>query len=747
MKTLRKIFKAGLWIFLLLFILAFGYYFAVTAKTKLSHEKLLLADQKIVLYDFYGEQIKNVSTATLKQPVELAEVPQKTRLAFVNVEDKRFYSHNGFDFKRILKAALNNVKSRSFKEGASTISQQLIKNTHLSQEKTINRKLKEWKLTRMLEKSYSKNEILEKYLSVIYFGHNCFGLRSAARFYFDKELAELDLADSAILAGLVKSPNNYSPFKNADKCQKRKESVLNIMLQNGSITRDERNEALVKPLPVSPTVQERDMGYLHFAFDELTALAETQDFDIGGEVEIYTYLQPDLQADLQEIANKHVQTDKTIAIMDTQTQTFKACVSTVGAIRRLPGSLIKPLLVYAPALEENFLSPATPILDEKIDYGGYAPNNFDGLFHGYVSVREALSKSLNVPAVKTLEGIGVKTGVAYLEKLGLSVEKDDLSLALALGGMKNGFCFNDLISAYSAFSNGGEYVKGSFIAEIKIDGACVYKRKISPVRVFSEETAYLTTDMLKTAAKTGTAKKLRNLPFEIAAKTGTAGTENGNTDAYALSYTTRDCVGVWLGSAAGGFIDYTGGGLPCNLLLDINERLYQSYQKKNEKIENFAIPQGVVRVELDKISYYDTHTLVLADDISPNEYRFKELFSKRALPTKKSDFFSNPTIIPPSLKYENGNVIISFDKSLSKLYDYKIERYDYVTHNTLYFGEYTPIFCDESVEKDKRYLYTVTPYYKDRKGKSVVLPEVNTKNGEELSAADKEILEKNWWDE
>ena len=502
-------------------------------------------------------------------------------------------------------------------------------------------------------------------------------------------------------------------------------------------------EALEKPLPLSPHKNSRDFGYLHFVFDELSSLSEKNEFTVSGKVEIDTYLDRAVQTQLEAVACDYTESDKTLTVLDNQTHGFTACVSSVGDVRRLTGSLLKPLLVYAPALEENLISPATPLLDEKINYAGYSPNNFDGKFHGYVSARECLAKSLNVPAVKQLDSLGTEKGASYLEKLGLPVEKDDLSLAIALGGMKNGYTFRNLIAAYATLPNGGTFAECSFISSIRIDGKTVYKHVLKPQRVFSEETAYLTTDMLCTAAQTGTAKKLRSLPFQIAAKTGTAGTTNGNTDAYALSYTNRNTVGVWLGNATGELIDHTGGGLPCNFLLQINERLKGIYPAP---IENFSMPKNVQRVRLDKISYYDTHTLSLADKLAPEEYTFQELFKKSAIPLNTSDLFSNPTIAPPALQYENGKVVITFEDRLSKLYHYKIKRYDYVTHSTLYVGEYIEKFTDENVCKNKNYVYSIIPIYGDKQGKEIVLPTVSTKEGERPWASDKEILEKDWWD-
>ncbi len=743
MKVIRKLLCLFLLSFSVLALAFAGYYFIVTNGVSLSNEKLTLSENSVVLYDSENERVHALSADFSAPTVSGESIPKKVKLAFISTEDKRFYTHSGFDWRRIVKAFLSNAKARSFKQGASTISQQLIKNTHLSQEKTLQRKLREWKLTSQLESRYSKDEILEKYLNIIYFGHSCFGLRAAAEFYFGKSPEQLTLSDGAILAGLVRSPNNYSPFKNAENCLKRKKSVLNGMLKNGHITQAEMDEALSAPLPTAPFIRENNDGYAHFVFDELTALSEAHGFALGGSVEIYTYLDQPLQRALENIASAYLASDKTLTVLDAKTHAFKASVSTVGGIRRLPGSLLKPLLVYAPAMEEGLVSPATPILDEKINYAGYSPNNFDGRFHGYVSARECIAKSLNIPAVKVLESLSVERGAGYLRKMGLPVEKDELSLALALGGMKNGYTLNDLLSAYSVFPCGGNYTDGAYISSIKVNGVEVYRRKTAATRVFSEETAYLSTDTLKSAVKDGTAKKLRSLPFEIAAKTGTVGTEKGNTDAYAVSYTTRDLVGVWLGNKDNSFIECTGGGTPCNLILEINEWLQRHY----DEIENFTIPQGVSRVALDKTSYYDTHTLLLADDLAPTEYKFTEIFNTKLIPMQKSTIFTNPSIIPPVLSYENGKISITFMQECSPLYDYKIDRYDYATHNTVYQGGFIREFIDEDLKENKRYVYTVTPIYKGRAGQEIILPTVSTKDGVLLpSVSDKEILEKDWWE-
>lgn len=743
MKHAKKILLALLFSFLFIILTLLGTFFFITKNEKLIESKLSLSDKTIAVYSANGKIVANALEN--ENALSLQEIPLFTRNAFVNTEDKRFYSHHGFDVRRIAKATLKNAKARSFKEGASTISQQLIKNTHLTQEKTLSRKLKEWKLTRALEKSYSKDEILEKYLRVIYFGHNCFGLRAAARFYFNKTPAELDLADSAILAGLVKSPNNYSPFKNPEKCLKRKLCVLNCMLANGSITEKEKRIAMQKPLPDTPNLQTKNNAYLHYVYDEFTALTEENSFPTYGNIEIHTYLNEDLQTKMEHLYENYDQTDFTMLSLNNQTHGYTACVSSIYGAKRLPGSLLKPLLVYAPALEEKLLSPATPLLDEPINFNGYAPENYDNTYHGYVSVRECVAQSLNIPAVKVLNSLGLKTCANYAQTIGLPIENDDLSLTLALGGMKQGYTLAQLVSAYSTLPCDGEFTQGNFIAEIKADGKCVYKKPNESKHAFSKESAYLTTDMLKSTAKTGTAKKLRSLPFPIAAKTGTVGTEKGNTDAYAVCYTPLDTVGVWLGKRDNSFITQVGGGLPCNFLYSFNEYLAQAYEKQNLSIPDFNKPQNVNVVELDKIAYDETHTLSLADELAPAEYRFTELFNKDCIPTKTSDYFSNPTINAPILRYDGEKILLTFEKE-QPFYYYKIERNDFHENKTVYQGVSLKEFKDLDIEQNKNYVYTVIPFFKERQGQPVVLPTVTTKLGEPPPQLDKKILEKNWWE-
>jgi membrane peptidoglycan carboxypeptidase len=295
----------------------------------------------------------------------------------------------------------------------------------------------------------------------------------------------------------------------------------------------------------------------------------------------------------------------------------------------------------------------------------------------------------------------------------------------------------DLTEAYSTFANYGNRYTCNFIKKLKINGKTVYTRPTKGIKIFQEDTAYLMTDILKSTAQKGTAKKLRSLPFEIAAKTGTVGTKNGNTDAYALSYTVNDTIGVWFGNADNHFIDTTGGGLPCNLLLTLNELLAQEYDKAQRKIPNFSIPKNVQKVALDKTAYYDTHTIQLADDSAPAEYQFFELFKTSAIPLNKSTSFSNPQIITPTISLTEKGVRIHFDNRSPSYYQYRIERYDYATHTTLFVGALGDTFIDENVLPNKNYVYSVTPIYNGKEGEKVILPSITTKR--------QATIPKEWW--
>lgn len=691
-----------------------------TANVKLEPEKLHTESAQVQLLAGDGETI-----ASPKQYAELETLPPHLPAAFVAVEDKRFYAHGGLDVLRIGKAALKNIASFSFREGASTISQQLIKNTHLSGEKTIRRKLKEWKLTRQLEKNYPKEQILELYLNSIYFGHSAFGVGSAAQYYFGKDAGELVPAESAMLAALVRSPNRYSPFRDGAACKERRDLVLTLMEEQGVLSAQEAKEAKETPLPQTPH-ENKTSGYVRLVFEELSeTFPELASED---KLVVETYFDRALQ---KEMEGYSAESGFTLLAAENKTHALIACHTTAGEIRRSPASLIKPLGVYAPALEEGLLSPATPLLDEPVSYGGYSPKNYDGKCSGYVSAREALARSLNIPAVKVMNSLTPQKSARFLREMGLPVPPEDETLALALGGMREGFTMRELASAFLTLSDGGLFAPAKCIRRVTDEsGKVLYERAEEKRRIFSEETSYLLSDMLRTAATEGTAKRLRTLPYFVSAKTGTGGTEKGNTDAYAMGYTSEHTLGVWLGNSDNSPIPATGGGEPANELYALFKALYQERTP-----EAFARPEGIVEAALDREEYENKHRLVLADPAAPAALKKKELFFAAHLPQTVSDRFSMPRIEMPHIFVKNGVVCIRL--CLTQYYDYEVKREGGGENKLIYRGKWRETVCDGSLRAGVRYTYTVTPYFGAIAGESVVLPSVCPQEGS---------LPEDWWE-
>lgn len=733
MNRFLKISIASLLIITAVFAALFTAFFVITKDAKLDESKLINPAQSITVVDDEGNEIVNASLSSKNKSVKPEKLHDYTKNAFIASEDRTFYSHNGLNYKRMVKALFKNIAAGSFKEGASTISQQLIKNTHLSQDKTIKRKLNEIKLTKKLEKRYSKDEILEMYLNTIYFGHNCYGLQSAAQFYFDKRAEELNLTESATLVGLLTSPNNFSPFKNPEKSLNRRNTVLKAMLTCSYIDENAYNEAINQPLNAKkPTSGEKNYDYLNAVLDELEE-TNVPVYALSGCI-IRTYLNPELQT---KIENSDFETDNSVIV--TSHGCVNAYKSTINGAKRQPGSTIKPLAVYGPAIEQKLVSPFTKILDEKINYGGYSPENYDKKYHGYVSVTESLAKSYNVPAVKTLNALTIPAAEKYLVGMGIKLEDDEKNLSLALGGMKYGLDLQSLADGYSVFSSGGFYTRSRFIKEITTkDGKTIYKNKPYKNRVFSEGTCSLMNEMLMETSKTGTAKKLKNLNFDVASKTGTCGTEEGNTDAYAISYTDEHTVAVWLGDKDNKKLPITGGGACCGYVKEVLGFLYSSHSPKN-----LDVSSGTSIISIDADEYSDNNKIVLSDPFSPIINKMTVHVLSGNEPKETSTKFSSPIIQTPALTVTESGVNIELCHA--KYYEYCIKR----NNKVVFEGKIDKSFTD--TPPNGNYVYSVTPYYKHGEnkiyGKEISLPSVNFNNGgSSPQEKSPDIVKKDWFD-
>ena len=731
---MKKFFRIILFTVLCFAAVAFSflaYAARVTAGVYFDESKLVSASFGTEYFDVTGEKIE-FTGGKERENVELNDLPQFVKYAFVAVEDKRFYSHHGVDYRRIAGAAIKNLKRRSFSEGASTISQQLIKNTHLSNEKTIKRKLKEIKLTRQLERRYTKNEILEIYLNTIYFGEGAYGIQSAAKTYFGKRAENLSVGESAMLAAVIKAPATYSPFAHAEKAADRRNLVLKLMREQNYLTEHEYEEAVNSPLPTKgQTTATDNAAYMNCALREAEEILGNIPLGFYGTYDIYTYFDPRINSLLQaEISDASLPYDYCGLVTDNATRGIAAAASDAGFMKRCPASTVKPWLVYAPAIYENEITLATKILDEKTNFNGFYPCNNRDEYHGYVSVKEAISKSLNVPAVKVCNCIGIEKIKSYAEKMNVKAEG---GLGIALGAIDGGMTLKEICDCYSVFSCGGKFCEGKFIKRIAAkNGKVVYEHTPAPVPVFDEATAYTLNDTLKDCAKSGTAKKLGNKNLNLYAKTGTNGNSKGNFDAYTVSFSPEYTLGIWLGNADNSPMPNTvsGGTYPAIISSEIWKTLGEI--RKNT---DFAKPFNVTEVTLDKKSYDDDHTLFSGDD--GETFIFINGTEPKPVERQFTNKISNIT-----QRCENGVYCLSFD----------IEGYDGAAlyrkagDKETEFGDFTGEKCKftRPIRQNEEYIFLIYPYTV-RNGKKeyadvIELPKIKYKEDKKIKPPTGE-----WW--
>lgn len=726
---MKKVLKIGFLIFaslifLMLIIFSIVLNSAIKSAGSVNFDKNLLisSSSKIEIYNKNNELVKNESKNRI---VDYENLPSHVKNAFISIEDKQFYKHHGLNYKRILKSMINNLKSGYLKEGGSTISQQLIKNTHLGTEKTFDRKIKEIVLTKKLEKTFSKDDILETYLNVIYFGSNAYGLENASFAYFGKSATNLSINESAILAGLIKAPTKYSPILNPENCIKRKNLVLKEMFKDGHITKQEYEENVQKTIELNPYNNPVKNIYEQAVIQRAEKILKMTETDMKiNSIKIYTYLDEELQSNLIKIVNDpqfyHKNkygniADSSAVVIDNQTGGINAfygkCDYNLVNIKRQPGSTIKPILVYAPALEDGLVCPDTLILDEKINVDGYSPKNVGGAYHGYVSVCEAIEQSLNVPAVKVMQKEGIERCKNFAKKAGVDFENEGNNYALALGGFKFGMNIIDLSNTFVPFANAGNFVKASFIKKIDCPQGVLYENGEEKNKIMSDETAYLMTKMLISGAKKGTSMRLRTLPFAVAGKTGTVGIKNTNlnTDVYSCAYTKNKTCGVWLGNTSGktefNLEGSNNGGTYATSML--KEILLESFEENKNNAFDSA-PSGIERICIDEACLESEHEIKLAGVNTPPIYKKTIEINKKYNNYKTSTSYSNPAPVDFEIKLENQKPKISFDAKSYLIYKImRIEEDQTTCLETIKNKKGEIVFVDKSAENDVFYNYYI----------------------------------------
>ncbi|NHC39673.1 penicillin-binding protein 1A [Bacillus sp. MM2020_1] len=531
--------------------------------------------QPTVIYDKKGKIASNVATNRTKG-IKIEDLPKYVPNAVVAIEDERFYEHGGFDIKGIARAFFSNLFAGRITGGGSTLTQQLTKNALLSPERTYKRKAEELFLAVKIEKVYSKNEILQMYLNQVYFGSGAWGISNASKKYFDKNIKDVTVSEAAMLAGLLHSPNYLDPYNNYDLAMKRRNTVLSKMKELGMITSSQYTNAKKEKIHLhdggGSTVERKYPYYVDAVLNEaINKYGLTQEEILTRGYRIYTAMDQNLQSGLEKVysedymfprsrGGKLVQSGS--VLMDPGSGGVSAIVGGRGEhvfrgfnratqLRAQPGSSIKPLVVYTPALEKGY-KYTSELVDKPTTFGNYQPENFSKTYQGKVEMYKALEKSLNIPAVWLLNEIGLDKGIDSLKRFGIPVEKEDKNLAIALGGMSTGVSPLQMANAFSAFPNGGKREDSHFITKIVgPTGNVIAEHKATSTKVMSEEVANNMTSMLLNVVESGTARRAQIPGVQIAGKTGSTQLPfngiSGTKDQWMVGYTPNLVGAIWIG--------------------------------------------------------------------------------------------------------------------------------------------------------------------------------------------------------
>ncbi|TCK05481.1 UNVERIFIED_ORG: penicillin-binding protein 1A [Anoxybacillus amylolyticus] len=613
-----------------------------------------------VVYDMNGKKVAELG-GYKRTYISYKDVPKVLEDAVLATEDARFYEHHGIDVVRLAGAVLANIKEGFGAEGGSTITQQVVKMTFLSSEKTLKRKAQEAWLALQLEQKYSKHEILEMYLNKIYYSDGIYGVARAAEYYFGKtDLKKLTLPEAALLAGMPQSPNRYNPYDHPEAAKKRRDTVLSLMAKHGFISQEEAEKA--KQVPIQSMLAERKKSQSSVPYDafidevikEVTDKANVNVFEDG--LKIYTTLDQDVQTYVEKLLNsdKYFTNKKDlqsgIAVVDTKTGAIRAlgggrhrdhiefgfnyAIKPVGQ----PGSTIKPILDYGPAIEYLKWSTAHILVDEPYTYSDGTPiRNAGGGYMGPITLRTALAKSRNIPALKTFQAVGKERAMEFANRLGMGFS--EVYEPYAIGGVSNYVSPLQMAGAYTAFGNNGIYTKPYAVTKIVFPDGTEMDLQPKPKRVMHDYTAYMITDVLKTVIRSGTGV-LANVPgLELAGKTGTTnygedgakfGLQRDDVpDSWIVGYTPNYTAAIWVGFSK----------RSSTAKLSIEEQKIPKYLLKNlmshidDGSGSFKQPESVVRLPIKK----GTNPPKLAGKYTPESEITYELFVRGTEPTETAN--------------------------------------------------------------------------------------------------------------
>ena len=547
-----------------------------------------------VFYDKNGKEIDTAHGGENRTLVSLTDVPKYLVDAFISIEDERYEEHNGIDLKRTVGAIFSWVKTGGEGTyGGSTITQQLVKNmTNDRASRGIDgvyRKIREWGRAIMLERELSKDQIMELYLNTICFANSTYGVKEASNLYFSKNPEELTLAECALLAGIPNRPTLYDPFTKLDNAKSRQKVILKKMLELEKITESEYNAAIEEDIVIkkgSGTGTSAHSYFVDAVIEDVIAdlkdkknMSETAAANLiyGGGLRIYTTQDSDVQAAIDEIyvekedetfavyKNSEEQPESAMVILDYKTGHIVGLAGGRGEkkgkrefnratqAKRQPGSTIKPLAVYGPAIEDGTITSSTIISDTPLTVNipgskPWSPTNWYGKYYGNVTTRYAVEQSMNIPAVRVLQMIGLDRSYNTLISMGITTldKRNDKNYApLSLGGLTQGITLKEWTAAYGMIANGGLYVKPVTYTKVEdSNGTIILQNKREEKRIFKSGTAYVLTDIMKGVVTKGTARSARLNNSVVAGKTGST---SDTKDKWFVGYTPYYAASVWVG--------------------------------------------------------------------------------------------------------------------------------------------------------------------------------------------------------
>ncbi len=647
----------------------------------MKREDLTSKSVDTTIYDKDGTEIANVSGEEKRRTVTLDEVPQMLQDAYISIEDERFYTHHGVDIKRTLGATATYIIRRgSSSYGGSTITQQLVKNLMNDDDDSgiagIQRKIREMSRAYKLEQWFSKQQILELYLNTIFVGSDVYGVQLGARYYFDKSVQDLDLAECAFLAGINHAPNSYNPFgekDNSERIKNRTKTVLSKMLELGKITQEEYDSAKQEvedglKFSQGNTSSGTSMSYLaraaynqvikEFAAEKDVSTKIATQMIAGGGYKIYTTQDSTIQGYAEEVyrSGDHIfygvatkngekvnsgHTQSAIVIIDHKTGYVVGCMGGLGddvdsngqnratQSPRQPGSSIKPLAAVAPALESGIITAATVYDESRTSFGNYSPNPHSG--YDLVTVRKAIEFSANTVNVKIMDEVGPANSIAFMRKMGISTlitakenaEHNDENLSLVLGGATEGITPLEMAGAYATIANGGVYITPTFYTKVEdSSGSVVLEPKQEKNRVMSEANSYILKSIL-TGPVTGSNGTATSAKISGQATAGKTGTTNDNYDRWFCGFTNYYTAAAWYGFDIPENLYYAGANYPnraASLWTSVMKKIHSGLESNT----SFEKPSNIVTAKICK-----TSGKVATDDCTDT---YTEYFVKGTVP-------------------------------------------------------------------------------------------------------------------